>query len=101
NLLRNAVQHGRDRLLIELGESKGGALLKVTNGVQDGKRIDAEQLFDRFYTADRSRSGRTSGLGLSILRVLAEQLGGQVTAQQEEACGAVRIDVHLPRTTGA
>ncbi|HLQ80600.1 MAG TPA: HAMP domain-containing sensor histidine kinase [Brachybacterium sp.] len=101
NLLRNAVQHGRDRLLIELGESKGGALLKVTNGVPDGKRIDAERLFDRFYTADRSRSGRTSGLGLSIVRVLAEQLGGEVTARQVAAGAPVTISVWLPHVAGA
>src|SRR5699024_6131062 len=83
------------------GESKGGALLKVTNGVPDGKRIDAERLFDRFYTADRSRSGRTSGLGLSIVRVLAEQLGGEVTARQVAAGAPVTISVWLPHVAGA
>src|SRR5699024_6189072 len=101
NLLRNAVQHGRDRLLIELGESKGGALLKVTNGVPDGKRIDAERPVDRFYTADRSRSGRTSGQGRSLVRVGAEQLGGEVTARQVAVGAPVTISVWLPHVAGA
>lgn len=101
NLLRNAVQHGRCRLTVELGLTEGGALLEVANGVADGHRIDAAQLFDRFYTADRSRSGRTSGLGLSIVRVLAEQLGGEVTARQAEDGGAVTIRVRVPSATGA
>lgn len=99
NLLRNAVQHGRGRLAVGLGPTEDGALLQVTNGVEDGHRIDAAQLFDRFYTADRSRSGRTSGLGLSIVRVLAEQLGGEVTAQQVGTGGAVTISVQVPSTT--
>ena len=101
NLLRNAVQHGRGRLAVELGPTEDGALLQVTNGVDDGHRIDAAQLFDRFYTADDSRSGRTSGLGLSIVRVLAEQLGGEVTAQQDGAGAAVTISVRLPSGAGA
>src|SRR5699024_9660426 len=101
HLLRNAVQHGRDRLLIELGESKGGALLKVTNGVPDGKRIDAERLFDRFYTEDRSRSGPTSALGRSLVRVLAQQRGGEVTARQVAAGAPVTFSVWLPHVAGA
>jgi len=101
NLGRNAVQHGRGRLVVEVEESYDGVLLQVTNDVPDGQRIDAERLFDRFYTADRSRSGRTSGLGLSIVRVLTEQLGGEVTARQDEAGGAVTISVRLPRLARA
>ena len=101
NLLRNAVQHGRGRLTVELGASGDGALLQVTNDVPQGTRIDAEQLFDRFYTADPSRAGRTSGLGLSIVRVLTEQLGGEVTAGQARTGDAVTLRVRLPGATGA
>jgi signal transduction histidine kinase len=96
NLLRNAVQHGRDRLVVELGPTADGARLEVTNGVADGVELEAAQLFDRFYTADRSRSARTSGLGLSIVRVLAEQLGGAVSAHQDAGHRAVTITVHVP-----
>lgn len=101
NLLRNAVQHGRDQLAVEVTAEGDGAALRVSNGVAEAQRIDAAQLFDRFYTADRSRSGRTSGLGLSIVRVLAEQLGGEVTARQDAAGGAVTISVRVPSTPSA
>ena len=101
NLLRNAVQHGRDHLAVEVTAEGDGAALRVSNGVAEAQRIDAAQLFDRFYTADRSRSGRTSGLGLSIVRVLAEQLGGEVTARQDAAGGAVTISVRVPSTPSA
>lgn len=95
NLLRNAVQHGRDLLVVGLESTDDGPLLHVTNGVAAGTDLDAAQLFDRFYTADRSRSGRTSGLGLSIVRVLAEQLGGDVTARQDPESRSVTITVRV------
>ena len=96
NLLRNAVQHGQDRLTVELSTADGGALLQVANGVADDQQIDAERLFDRFYTADSSRSARTSGLGLSIAHVLVEQLGGEATAHQDAAGAPVTITVRVP-----
>lgn len=96
NLLRNAVQHGRGRLTVELTTADGGALLQVSNGVAGDQQIDAARLFDRFYTADSSRSARTSGLGLSIAHVLVEQLGGEATAQQDAAGAPVTIMVRIP-----
>lgn len=48
NLLRNAVQHGRGRLAVQLCPARDGALLQVTNGVEDRQRIDTAQLLDRF-----------------------------------------------------
>lgn len=80
NLIRNAAQHGRGQL--EIGVVVDGDQLELTcaNGIAPGTEIDAERLFERFYTADSSRSGRTTGLGLSIVRVLARQLGGDASA---------------------
>lgn len=95
NLLRNAVQHGRDRLAVSLETTADGVRLHVANGIAAGTALDAAQLFERFYTADRSRSGRTSGLGLSIVRVLAEQLGGEVSARQDPESRSVRITVRV------
>ena len=99
NLLRNAVQHGQDRLHIALSMNDGEALLQVTNGVEGEHRLEAARMFDRFYTADSSRTARTSGLGLSIVRVLAEQLGAEATARQDAAGGPVTIAVRVPHPT--
>ena len=79
------------------GHRRGArALPQISNSVAADQRIDAARLFDRFYTADPSRSARTSGLGLSIAHVLVEQLGGEVTAHQDAAGAPVTITVRIP-----
>lgn len=97
NLLRNAAQHGREHLTVEVGATEKAVQVQIANGVAPSTDIDAARLFDRFYTADGSRSGRTSGLGLSIVRVLSEQLGGDVAAAQDPVTREVTITLLVPQ----
>ena len=55
------------------------------------------RIFERFYQADpsRSRGTGTSGLGLSIVRALAEAHGGRAGAENR-AEGGARIWIELP-----
>ena len=39
---------------------------------------------DRFYTVDRMRTGQNTGLGMAIVKALAERMGGQVSARLED-----------------
>lgn len=54
-----------------------------------------ERVFAPFYRADESRSGRSSGLGLAIVRALAEAHGGRAVAENLSPTGA-RVTVLLP-----
>lgn len=101
NLARNSVQHGRDLLQVEVEQSDESVEIRFANGVAPGAEIDADRLFDRFYSTDRSRTGRTSGLGLAIVQVLATQLGGSVGARLDDDAGTVRIWVRIPSSTTA
>ncbi|WP_192935970.1 hypothetical protein [Clostridium beijerinckii] len=38
-------------------------------------------LFDKFYTADKSRNSRSTGLGLSIVKLLAEKINAKALAE--------------------
>ncbi|MFI5258897.1 MAG: ATP-binding protein [Candidatus Limnocylindrales bacterium] len=73
----------------------------VRIAVEDtGPGIPAESLpriFERFYQADpsRSRGTGTSGLGLSIVRALAEAHGWRVGAENRSGGGA-RLWIELP-----
>ncbi|SFR81646.1 sensor histidine kinase [Anaeromicropila populeti] len=78
NLIRNAMQHSDGQIEISIMADRD-VTLSFRNPVRQSVSIDVTRIFDRFYTGDKSRSGST-GLGLSIVRHLAEQLGGSVQA---------------------
>ena len=87
-LLDNATRYASEGSVIELslravsrGKGKGGAELVVSNAVDELPEGDLDRLFDRFYRADVSRSSKTggSGVGLSVVRAIAEAHGGSAT----------------------
>ena len=73
--------------------TRENAVISFRNPVKSTSEIDVERLFDRFYTGDKARSNNT-GLGLSIVRLLAEQMGGSVGATLQN--GLLDIQVRLP-----
>ena len=58
-----------------------------SNRTQALSRVQAERLFDRFFTLETARNA--TGLGLSIARLLVERMGGAISA--EYADGRLRI----------
>lgn len=48
---------------------------------KDGETFFNYRLFDRFYTADQSRTGKSTGLGLSIVKSFMEKMNGTITGQ--------------------
>ena len=56
--------------------------INITNLVKDGCGIDASKVFNLFYVGNEERNHST-GLGLSIVKLLAERMGGEVFAQMD------------------
>jgi len=52
-------------------------------------------LFERFYKADASRHGGSSGLGLAIAAEHATLLGGELSARNREG-GGLEVTLRLP-----
>jgi signal transduction histidine kinase len=84
NLVENALRYTPEGGQIRLGLRVGD---KVKLYVQDnGSGIEAEDLpyvFDRFYRADKNRSGNGGkmGLGLAICKALVTAQGGTIAAE--------------------
>jgi two-component system sensor histidine kinase BaeS len=104
NALRHTPEGGQVRLVapVSMAPARAGASGQVVRlTVEDtGPGIPEEALpriFERFYQADpsRSRGIGTSGLGLSIVRALAEAHGGRVGAENRVEGGAL-LWIELP-----
>ncbi len=99
NLLENAIRHTPAGGTIRVGLAEGGGGVRVVVS-DDGPGIPPEHLqniFERFYRTDASRTRATggAGLGLAIVKQLVEAHGGRVWAENEPAGGA-RFTVELP-----
>ena len=86
-LLDNAVRYADEHGQIALSLCRRGrkAELIVSNTCRQAEEIDTARLFDRFYRADESHSGRVAGtgIGLSIARATAEAHSGAISARRD------------------
>ena len=99
NLVENAVRHNvaGGWLRVTTGAEGPMAVLTVENSgpVIDPQTVD--ELFTPFRraAAERTESGRGAGLGLSIVRAIAQAHGGEVTATARPE-GGLGVTVRLP-----
>lgn len=92
NLVENALNHARGAT--EVRVRVAGDTLEVADDGPGVSTADLGRLFDRFYRADRSRRQGGSGIGLSLVRQIAELHGGSVSAEAVRPHG-LRIKVSL------
>jgi len=98
NLIDNALAHaaGATKISITTRTAASGAILEVEDNGAGVAPAEISRLFDRFYRTDKSRRAGGSGLGLSIVRQVAELHGGSVTAENTRPHG-LRVTVTLPQ----
>ena len=94
NILDNAIKYTPTggKVTVELDRSNGSrCVLRVADtgiGIPDDS---LSHIFDRFYRVDKARTREEggSGLGLSIVKEIAEAHGGRVGVQSEMGAGTV------------
>lgn len=79
NILDNAAKYSSGDLTVCLAPE---GRITFSNSAPDLTPVMAERLFDRFYTVETAR--RSTGLGLSIAKVLTERVGGTIAASCQE-----------------
>lgn len=93
NLIRNCIQHSAGEISVQLLIA-GNAVISFSNPVANASEIDVKQLFDCFYTGDKARR-KSTGLGLSIVKLLSEQMGGNARALLQESVIEIRVELQL------
>ena len=78
NLISNALKYSDGDLFVMLDEK---CVITFSNTAAALSKVEVERLFDRFYTVNDSRI--STGLGLSIAKNLAKNIGADLRAELE------------------
>ena len=87
NILSNAVKYSDGDLKITL-ERDG--CITFQNRAPHLSEVEAGKLFDRFYTVENAKG--STGLGLSIARLLTEKMGGSIKASWSDGYLVITLD---------
>ncbi len=100
-LADNAVKHTRpgDRIALGSAREGDGLLLWVEDSGRGVDEVDRERIFERFGRAEVLPGDEGFGLGLSIVRAIAEAHGGTVDVRTGVTGGA-RFELRLPTERG-
>jgi PAS domain S-box-containing protein len=97
NIIENAIIYGVPNGHVDISATKSKIFVQI-DVADDGIGVSKEDLphiFERFYRADKSHNGSGVGLGLSIVKWVAELHGGEVSVRSKKDKGIV-ISVLLP-----
>ena len=98
NLLDNTREHAPDSVvLVEVQAGRDDVIVAVSDDGPGVPGHDLERIFDRFYKADPSRHGGSSGLGLAIASEHALLIGGRLHATNRPE-GGLRLELRIPVT---
>ena len=93
NLLHNAIKFTPPggSITVSASSDDSGVRISVADTGVGIPADDLPRVFERFYKADKARSGGGTGLGLAIARHIVEAHGGRIWAESVEGRGATFI----------
>ncbi|MBO5059500.1 MAG: HAMP domain-containing histidine kinase [Clostridia bacterium] len=96
NLISNAYQYSESggTIKVTLKEGIDRIVFEVSDNGIGISEEDLPKIWERFYQADASRTAKENGsmgLGLSMVKWIAECHGGRVSAKSELGCGSTFI----------
>lgn len=98
NVLDNAIKHSLpDSTISVSGKVEGSEIVVQIRDQGAGiSKSDLPHIFEQFYTADRSRKGSGTGLGLTIARRIVEAHGGSITPSSTGVDKGAIFAIRLP-----
>ena len=97
NLLSNAIKYSPENTFIdfEAEEKDNNIIFTVTDCGMGIPQKDQKHIFERYFRAENALLNQGTGIGLNIVKVHLENLGGQISFSSEEGSGTKFI-VKLP-----
>ena len=91
NIIHNAIKFtpSGGRISISAKAKDNDILVSVADTGIGISPDDLPRIFERFYKADKSRSGGGTGLGLAIAKHIVEAHGGRIWAESTEGRGSI------------
>ena len=86
NIINNAVKYSDGDFAVRLTSA---GEMTFANSAKSLTPVEVSKMFDRFYTVESARS--STGLGLSIAKILTEKCHGQISAE----CISGALTIHL------
>lgn len=92
NFFSNARKYARSRISVRLVCEDGRVKVIFENDIDSDNEIDIDTIFDAFCRG-KSRQKEGAGLGLYIVRCLADKLGHEVSAEAQEGVFVINISM--------
>ena len=86
NIISNALKYSDGDFTVEMNED---GEITFTNTAAGLSAVEVGRMFDRFYTVEAGRN--STGLGLSIAKLLTERMGGRIEAEYQHKCVVIRL----------
>ena len=98
NLTHNAIKFTPEggKIILAASPSAKGIEVRVTDTGAGIAADDLPRIFERFYKADKARSGGGTGLGLAIAKHIVQAHGGEIKAESTPGQGTT-ISFTLPK----
>lgn len=96
NIIQNLLRYAKETVSVSFSEEDGYFAVTIGNETDSLIPDDINRVFERFYTADPSRSNQSMGLGLYISQKLIAGMGGSIVAYKENL--KFYVMVKLPKS---
>ena len=95
NLIQNALKYTKTSFTLIQYSAQENCIIRFCNDNTDLTDEDMKRIFDRFYTGDENRSGQSTGLGLTIAKLLVENMNGSIHGELKDGRFTIELSFKI------